>query len=317
MKLALGLLALLALTPAKAAAPAGAPAAVLKTPGTKPGERRELTIQGVPMAMRWCPPGKFKMGSPESEPERVKEEAQREVTLTQGFWIAETEVTQALWTALGQRNAAKWKGKDNPADSVLWYEAVEFCNQLSAASGLRPAYAINKETKDPNNKLDDKGDPMKWQVTLVQGADGFRLPTEAQWEYACRAGTTTAFSWGDTINPSQANYNGGNIYNKGEKGPYLATTTPVGKYAANPWGLVDMHGNVWEWCWDWYGPYASGAETDPAGPAVGTLRVIRGGVWHYKPAYLRSTARYKDKPAKRWDLLGFRPVLPVSSGKPQ
>ncbi len=146
---------------------------------------------------------------------------------------------------------------------------------------------------------------------LISDADGFRLPTEAQWEYACRAGTTTVFSWGDSVNTSQANYNGENVYNNGVKGAYLKTTAPVGSYPPNPWGFLDIEGNVWEWCWDWYGPYPEEDVTDPAGATSGVARVLRGGVWHYKPAYLRSAARYKDRPAKSWDLLGFRPIAPV------
>ena len=279
----------------------------------RPGARRAITIKGVAVGLRWCPPGKFMIGSPASEPERTKDEAQHQVTLTQGFWLMETEVTQALWAAVAGKIEAKFKGPDQPAEPVTWYDAVDFCNQLSAASGLRPAYTINKQVKDPNNQSEEKNDPVRWQVTLVPDANGFRLPTEAQWEYACRAGTGTVFSWGDAIDPGMANYNGNNVYNNGGKGVYLEKTTPVGKYAPNPWGLSDMHGNVWEWCWDWYGPYAEGNVTDPTGATSGSLRVLRGGVWHYKPGYLRSASRYKDKPARRWDLLGLRPIVPDSN----
>ena len=279
------------------------------SPGKSAGERRVMEVKGRQLALRWCPPGTFKMGSPATEPERTKDEPQHEVTLTHGFWMMETEVTQALWTAVAGKIDAKFKGDDQPAEPVTWYDAVEFCNQLSTACGLNPAYTINKETKDPKNHVEDKQDALKWLVSDVPEANGFRLPTEAQWEYACRAGTLTAFSWGVDVNTSMANYNGSNAYNNGEKGPYLAKTTPVGSYPANPWGFRDIHGNVWEWCWDWYGSYAEGHVTDPVGPNEGETRVLRGGVWHYKPAYLRSAARYKDKPAKRWDLLGVRLIL--------
>lgn len=284
-------------------------------PGKVAGDRRLVEIKGQQVALRWCPPGTFNMGSPASEPERVKDEPLHEVTLTQGFWMMETEVTQSLWTAVAGKIEAKFKGSDQPAEPVTWYDAVEFCNKLSTECGLTPAYQINKEARDQGNLLADKDDSLKWQVSVIPGATGFRLPTEAQWEYACRAGTATAFSFGDVINPSLANYNGTNVYNNGEKGPYLMKTTPVGSYAANPWGLRDIHGNVWEWCWDWYGEYPAGKATDPAGPSQGSARVLRGGCWHYKPAYLRSAARFKDKPAKKWDLLGIRLVLPSKAAE--
>jgi formylglycine-generating enzyme required for sulfatase activity len=279
--------------------------------GLKAGERRTISIKGLAVALRWCPPGKFTMGSPESEPERAKDETLHEVTLTKGFWMMETDVTQELWTSLDEKNQAKFKGPQQPAATVLWYDAVEFCNRLSAATGLKPAYKIHKDAKDPSNKVEDKNDPMKWTVFMIPDANGFRLPTEAQWEYACRAGTTTAFAWGDTVTTDQANYNGTNAYNNGPNGAYLKTTTPVGKYPPNPWGFLDIEGNVWQWCWDWYGPYPHGGVTDPAGATSGNARILRGGVWHYKPAYVRSANRYKDRPAKPWDLLGLRAIVPV------
>ena len=304
-----------ALSPDRAEAqPAGAPLPVHLAAGNKAGDRTEINVAGVNVALRWCPPGKFMMGSPESEAERGKDETVHEVTLTQGFWMTETEITQALWNKLAANTRPKFKGSDQPAEPVTWYDAVDFCNKLSTASGLAPAYAINKDAKDPANTGDEKGDPLKWQVTTVPSSNGFRLPTEAQWEYACRAGTTTAFSWGNnTINPSLANYNGGNVYNGGEKGAYLEKTMPVGSYAPNPWGFLDMHGNIWEWCWDWHGPYGQGNATDPTGPASGSSRIIRGGVWHYKPAYVRCAHRYKNKPAVIWDLLGMRAIVPPST----
>ncbi len=141
------------------------PAPETKAVRFKPGERRGITINGIAVAMRWCPPGNFKMGSPATEPERGKDETLHEVTLTKGFWMMETEVTQELWTSLKEPNPAKFKGAQQPAEPVLWYDAVEFCNRLSVATGLKPAYAIHKETKDPNNKLEEKNDPLKWEVS--------------------------------------------------------------------------------------------------------------------------------------------------------
>jgi formylglycine-generating enzyme required for sulfatase activity len=146
--------------------------------------------------------------------------------------------------------------------------------------GLAPAYRIN-------------GTDVRWD----RAANGYRLPTEAEWEYACRAGTTTAYNTGDTITTDQANYNSNG-------------TTAVGSYAPNPWGLYDMHGNVWEWCWDWYEDYTGAAQTDPAGPSAGGDRVLRGGSWGIIGGVIRSADRVDLIPSGRVIYAGFRPVRP-------
>jgi formylglycine-generating enzyme required for sulfatase activity len=146
---------------------------------------------------------------------------------------------------------------------------------------------------------------------MVAGSNGYRLPTEAQWEYACRAGTGTPFSTGNNITTSQANYDGRGPYNNNAKGENRGKTTPVGRsFAPNAWGLYDMHGNVWEWCWDWYGSYSSGAQTDPGGAVSGYSRVIRGGSWDNYGQYLRSAYRNFDYPYGRSYVIGFRLVCP-------
>jgi formylglycine-generating enzyme required for sulfatase activity len=147
-------------------------------------------------------------------------------------------------------------------------------------------------------------------VGVVARSTGYRLPTEAQWEYACRAGTTTPFNTGNNITTAQANYNGNEPYNGNPVGAYLRRTSDVASYAPNVWGLCDMHGNVWEMCGDWYGDYSSGAQTDPTGPISGHLRVDRGGSRAHPGQSLRSAYRGFISPSFRSSLDGFRLVRP-------
>ena len=137
----------------------------------------------------------------------------------------------------------------------------------------------------------------------------YRLPTEAEWEYACRAGTTTPFHFGDTISTDQANYDGNHTYGKGKKGVYRQKTTPVGSFPPNAWGLYDMHGNVWEWCQDWFGPYPKGDNIDQKGSEKGEYRVLRGGSWIFFPLRCRSARRYWSAPGRRGHDCGCRLVL--------
>jgi formylglycine-generating enzyme required for sulfatase activity len=167
---------------------------------------------------------------------------------------------------------------------VSWLEAVEYCNKRSQKEGLTPAYTINGTN-----------------VTWNKNANGYRLPTEAEWEYACRAGTTTAYNTGARISNDTGWY-GANSDNM---------THPVGQKPANRWGLYDMHGNMWEWCWDWYGSYSSGAQTDPTGASSGSSRVFRGGYWFNSAEYVRSADRYFNDPNYRTDGIGFRLVRPA------
>ena len=185
---------------------------------------------------------------------------------------------------------------------------MEFCNALSMKEGLSPAYTIRKDRSDPNNTNTD--DNQRWFVTWNRASSGYRLPTEAEWEYACRAGTLTPFNTGNNISANIANYNGNHPYNNGSTGVYRERTTAAGSFAPNPWGLYDMHGNVWEWCWDWYGAYADSPQTDPAGPSTGADRVLRGGSWYNYARCLRSAYRSLDIPSLRSSNVGFRLVRP-------
>jgi len=254
--------------------------------------------------MVWIQGGTFTMGSPASEPGHFDwESPDRQVTVS-GFYIGKYEVTQKEYQEVTGRNPSWFKGGNLPVEQVSWYDAVEYCNNRSRKEGLNPAYTIDKNKSDPNNT--DGFDNLRWTVTWNRNANGYRLPTEAEWEYACRAGTTTPFNTGNNITTSQANYNGNYPYEDNAAGEYRQKTTPVGSFAANGWGLYDMHGNVWEWCWDLYGTYASGAQTDPVGESKWPFRAYRGGGWYNEGRRLRSADRSNSFPSFRFYNLGFR-----------
>jgi formylglycine-generating enzyme required for sulfatase activity len=215
------------------------------------------------------------MGSPSSEEGRLSNEVQHRVSVS-GFFLAKYEVTQKEYAALMRTNPGRFKGDNNPVEQITWFDAVRYCNERSRREGLTPAYTINGTN-----------------VTWNRSANGYRLPTEAEWEYACRAGNSGPFS------VSRANFNR-NLRKPG------SATNPVGSIEANPWGLHDMQGNVWEWCWDWFAAYGAGNQTDPAGPRSGTLRAVRGGGYYTSNDQLRSAYRGSDPPDYRDDSLGFR-----------
>jgi formylglycine-generating enzyme required for sulfatase activity len=263
--------------------------------------------------------GTFQMGSPTGEKERDKDEVQHRVTVG-SFYMGKYQVTQKEWrevmgtTVQQQRDSIdkSWplygEGDNYPMYNISWYEAVEYCNKHSEKEGLSPAYTIDKSRSDPNNKSVD--DTVRWIVSLNLNTNGYRLPTEAEWEYACRVGTVTPFNTGNNITTSNANYDGNYPYNKNAKGIYREKTTEVGSFAPNPWGLYDMHGNVWEWCWDWYGSYDKKAQADPRGPVSGVVRVLRGGSWDDVANGVRSASRHSVTPSNRRNYYGFRLVRP-------
>ncbi len=238
----------------------------------------DTEVNGVKFEFVSIPAGSFKMGSPYEEPLRDDDENQHDITLS-SFYMSKYEVTQAQWKAVmgADNNPSHFQGDNLPVEKVSYLDVLEFITKL--------------------NKMTQKE---------------YRLPTEAEWEYACRAGTTTPFSMGEDITTDQANYNGNYAY-KNKTGIYREKTTEVGTFAPNAWGLYDMHGNVWEWCSDWYDRsyYDISAEaTDPKGPDDGTERVIRGGSWKTTPQLLRSANRSSDKPVRKDYDCGFRIVLP-------
>jgi formylglycine-generating enzyme required for sulfatase activity len=224
------------------------------------------------MKFVWIPPGSFMMGSPKEEKERRDDETQHKVTLTKGFYMGVFIVTQEQWQAIMGNNPSNFKGEKNlPVEQVSWEDCQEFI----------------KKVRDMDKKP-------------------YRLPSEAEWEYACRAGTKTPFWFGDTISTDQANYNGNFTLGNGKKGKHREKTTPVGSFPANAWGLCDMQGNVWQWCQDCYGDYPQIGMVDPQGPAVGKYRVMRGGAWLYHPLCCRSAFRSCFEPSVRDSTSSFR-----------
>jgi formylglycine-generating enzyme required for sulfatase activity len=232
----------------------------------------DTVTNSVGMKLVYIPPGEFIMGSPENEQHRRNNEKQHRVILTKGFWMGATEVTQRQWKTVMGNNPSKFDGPDLPVERVSWNDAVEFGKKLSRKEGKR-----------------------------------YRLPTEAEWEYACRAATTTPFNTGKTISTDQANYNGKHTYDSGREGVFRKNTTPVAAFSPNAWALFDTHGNVYEWCADWYAKDCpTDAVTDPTGPGTGTSRVSRGGSWNARPRICRSAFRYGVLPDGLFDFIGFR-----------
>jgi formylglycine-generating enzyme required for sulfatase activity len=213
----------------------------------------------IEMKFAWIPPGTFLMGSDKANDEKPV----HRVTLTKGFYMGIYPVTQAQWQAVMGYNSRKFRGDDRPMETVSWEDCQEFCQKLRQLTG-KPV----------------------------------RLPTEAEWEYACRAGTTADYSSGD----------GEEVLKKlaWYKSNSDGQTHPVGQKKPNDWGLYDMHGNVWEWCQDWKGSYSDGNQTDPKGANSGQYRVLRGGAWYRDHDSCRAASRFWNAPADRYDHSGCR-----------
>jgi formylglycine-generating enzyme required for sulfatase activity len=237
----------------------------------------------------FVPPGKFIMGSPPDEPERFGNEKQHEVTLTKGFYLGRYPVTNEEY---GRYLAAN----PNAEEPKFWGD-IRFNRPRLPVVGV---------------SWDDAAAFIRW-LNEQAGQELYGLPTEAQWEYACRAGTRTPFYTGRCLGTGRANYDGGYPIVGCPEGEYRERTTPVDEFPPNPWGLHDMHGNVWEWCTDWYGEYPDGPVVDPTGPASGSYHVIRGGSWYSHAQNCRSALRSLYSPGSRSKLLGFR--LACSAGQ--
>lgn len=240
--------------------------------------------QPIPEGFILIEGGIFEMGSPESEAWRSGDEIQHSVTVSD-FYMSAYEVMQQEYQDVMGENPSNFSGENLPVEQVSWLEAVAYCNARSEQEGLTPAYTID-------------GDSVSWD----RSANGYRLPTEAEWEYACRAGTTTPFNTETSISAEESNYWGDYSYMiednyfsqenlETQPGVYRQTTVEVDSFSPNAWGLYNMHGNVGEWVWDYYGEYSTDTQTDPTGPETGTRRVNRGGGWNDFAKNLRSAYR--------------------------
>jgi len=242
----------------------------------------------IPTLMR-VDAGEFLMGSAPYERGRDAIEDRHQVSITRPFLIGVTEVTQMQWFEVMGSWPSYFEGADRPVEKIDWFEAIRFCNALSRREGLTPAYWI-----------DEHG------VAWNQDADGYRLPTEAEWEYACRAGTQTPYATGDDPGRLQAiGWFGGSAGNG---------SRDVARLEPNAWGLHDMHGNVWEWCWDWSGDYPTRFARNPTGPSSGRSRVIRGGAFDSPAASCRSAKHNAANPELNAPMIGFRVARNVTGG---
>lgn len=250
-----------------------------------PGTVRAIWLsRSMALKLVWCPAGEFWMGSPRAEFGRSPDEPRHRVILSHGFWLGQRQVTQEQYEAVMPQNPSYFRGRDAPVDSVTYSEALQFCRQLTA---------------------------LAQGQNLLTAGYRFCLPSEAQWEYACRTGDEAPFHYGDTLDAHRANFDGYRSY-RAEKSPYRQRTCPVGTFAPNAWGLFDMHGNIREWCLDGYGPYrvASGAAVcDPRGDCARYGMVHRGGGWGSCGSQCRSAARGWHSPEIRSYYQGFRVAL--------
>ena len=227
---------------------------------------------GVPLVGSFIPPGAFMMGGTEYDDEKPV----HRVTLTRGFFLGVHPVTQAQWKAVLGTEPSHFQGSNKPVENVSWDECREFCQKLTGHLGGRVAV---------------------------------RLPSEAEWEWACRGGTTTHFHFGDVPGADRMNYDGTQTWNGSRKGKNRKKTTEVGSFPPNAWGLYDMHGNVWEWCQDVYTAYPGEDQTDPCitdKESDDISRVLRGGSWYNGPQYCRAALRYWNAPEYRDNFIGFR-----------
>jgi len=287
------------------------------------------TNNPVPPGMALIPAGSFTMGDTFNE--GGSDELPLHSVYVSAFYMDKYNVTKALWDevyswavehgySFDYADSGQGKAANHPVQTVSWYDCVKWCNARSEKENKTPAYYTDAGLSVPyrSGQTDVQNDWVNW-------SSGYRLPTEAEWEKAARGGASgLRFPWGNTISWSRANYNayplsaGGFAYDVNPRAGYHPTfddgvepyTSPVGRFAPNGYGLYDMAGNVWNWCWDGYGGYSESMQTDPRGPTVVWIRVLRGGSWEWNGAYCRSAGRYYLYPTKLSVRIGFRSVLP-------
>ncbi|HZZ71190.1 MAG TPA: SUMF1/EgtB/PvdO family nonheme iron enzyme [Pirellulales bacterium] len=295
----------------------GAAAAATAHGESQPAADAETNSLGLTWAA--VSPGEFLMGSPETElgdfGKHELRERQHRVQLTRRYWISVEAVTQAEYeqvmgtnpsyfckTGNGRQEIAELDTKNLPVEQVSWFDAVEFCNKLSERDHRSPCYRLERAQRTDRSIVEA-------DVTMIDGT-GYRLPSEAEWECACRAGTTTPFSFGAALNGTEANCDGGAPYGTEATGPARQCTVRVGAYPPNAFGLYDMHGNVRQWCQDWYDaePSSAGLAVDPQGPSAGKFRVVRGGGFMDSAVHCRAAYCFEKQPDDRSNDLGFRIV---------
>ena len=264
--------------------------------------RKREAIEKLTKDMVFVKGGTFTMGCTSEQRDCDDDESPTFEATVSDFYLGRYEVTfeeyDAFCAATGREKPDDhgWGRGKRPVINVCWYDAVEYCNWLSEQQGLTPYYAIDKSRKDPNN--DNSDDDLKWLVTPKVGANGYRLPTEAEWEYAARGGAQSkGYKYAGSDNLDEVAW-----YWKNSGGK----THPVGEKKPNELGLHDMSGNVHEWCWDWKGAYTSASKTNPRGPEKGSNRVDRGGSWLSNPQYCRVAPRSSGTPTIRYGDVGFR-----------
>lgn len=270
----------------------GKPSSAEEQNEARPGEPFLLHLgDGVTLELLWVEPGVFHMSSPANEAGRDDDEPAFQATLCHGYWLGRFEVTQAQWSVVMGTNPSEFSelGPDAPVENVSWEDAMRFCRRVTRRE-------------------------RAWQ--RIPSQYSFRLPTEAQWEYACRAGTTTAYAWGNRFpegicnaENSEGTGEDGNVATFHKQGRPVSSSMPVGTFEPNAWGFYDMHGNVWEWCHDWYADYPAKPETEPNGPDTGEIKVLRGGSWFSGKGRCRSANRDWGDPGNRYHDLGFRLAL--------
>jgi formylglycine-generating enzyme required for sulfatase activity len=256
-----------------------------------------ISIKEAKAKAVYCPPGCFQMGASSSDVEAYHyEKPQHEVRLTRGFWMWQTPVTQGQFSSLMGYNPSSFPGHDHrPVEQLSWFEAAAFCNALSRLQGLDEVYLLHGNGREVTAEVHPS-----YAGSAYYEAKGWRLPTEAEWEYACRShATTPRYGASEMI----AWY-----WENSEK-----QTQPVAQKQANAWGLHDMLGNVYEWCYDWWSDYSLRSQSDPVTSQGGSQRVQRGGCWYYRAEYCRASYRYCYAPNTCYNNLGFRVVKTQTS----